>query len=46
MTNKEIIEQAQLAIISRCDNPDYPLEEHLRDMNLIADLTELKLKYR
>ena len=46
MTNKEIIEQAQLVIISRGDNPDYPLEKHLRDMNLIADLTELKLKYQ
>ena len=46
MTNKEIIEKAQLAIINRGDNPSYPLEEHLRDMNLIADLTELKLKYQ
>ena len=45
MTNKEIIEKAQAEIIARGDNPYYPIEQHLKDMDLIAELTELKLKY-
>ena len=45
-TNKEIIEQAQAEIISRGSNPYYPVEQHLRDMDLIAELTELKIKYQ
>lgn len=45
MTNKEIIENAQTEIIARGENPYYPIEQHLRDMDLIAELMELKLKY-
>lgn len=45
-TNKEIIEQAQTEIITRGNNPYYPEEQHLKDMDLIAELTELKLKYK
>ena len=44
--NKEILEKTQIEIIVRGDNLDYPLEQHLNDMNLISDLTELKLKYK
>lgn len=44
-TNKEIIEQAQAEIIARGDNLYYPVEQHLKDMDLIAELTELKMKY-
>lgn len=46
MTNKEIIEQAQAEIITRSNNPYYPIEQHMRDMDLIAVLAELKLKYK
>ena len=45
-TNKEIIEQAQEEIIERGKNPYYPTEQHLKDMDLIAELTKLKLKYQ
>ena len=45
MTNKEIIEKAQAEIIARGKNPYYPAEQHLKDMDLIADLTVLKMKY-
>jgi UDP-galactopyranose mutase len=44
-SNKEIIERAQAEIIERGDNPYYPVEQHLKDTDLIADLEELKLKY-
>lgn len=46
LTNEEIIEQAQAEIIARSNNPYYPMEQHMRDMDLIAELTELKLKYK
>ena len=45
-TNKEIIEQAQAEIVARGNNPYYPIEQHLKDMDLIAELTELKAKYK
>ena len=45
-TNKEIIEQAQAEIVARGNNPYYPIEQHMIDMELIADLTELMLKYK
>ena len=45
-TNKELIEQAQAEIIARGNNPYYPIEQHMRDMDLVAKLTELKLKYK
>ena len=46
MTNKEIIEKAIAEIITRGDNPYYPIEQHMIDMDLIAELTELKIKLR
>ena len=46
MTNKEILEQAQAVIIARGDNSYYPVEQHLKDMDLIAALTELKIKFK
>lgn len=46
MTNKEIIEKIQTEIIARGNNPYYPIEQHLKDMELISELTKLKIKYR
>lgn len=46
MTNKEIIKEAQDKIITRGKNPYYPVEQHLKDMDLIADLTKLRMKYK
>ena len=46
MTNKEIIERAQIAIMERNSDPDYPIEQCIRDMDLIAELTLLKIKYK
>ena len=46
MTNKEIIERAQAEIIARGENPYYPVEQHLKDMDLIAELTELKNRFK
>lgn len=45
-TNKELIEELQAEIIARGNNPYYPVEQHLKDMDLIAELTELKMKYQ
>ena len=45
-TNKNIIEEAQAKIIARSENPYYPKEQHLRDMELIEELTKLKIKYK
>lgn len=45
-TNKELIEELQAEIIARGNNPYYPIEQHLKDMDLIAELTELKIKYQ
>ena len=46
MTNTEIIDRAQAEIIARGENPYYPVEQHLKDMELIAALTELKIKFK
>jgi hypothetical protein len=46
MTNKEIIDRAIAEIIARGNNPYYPVKQHAKDMDLIADLAELKRKYR
>lgn len=46
MTNEEIIKEAQAKIIAKGKNPYYPVEQHLKDMDLIADLTKLKMKYK
>lgn len=46
LTNKEILKEAQRKIIERANNPYYPVEQHLKDMDLIADLTILMEKYK
>ena len=46
LTNKEIIEKAIAEIIERGDNPYYPTEQHLEDVDLIAVLTGLLVKYK
>lgn len=46
LTNAEILERAQQDIIERGNNPDYPKEQHLKDMDLVAALTELKIKFK
>ena len=46
LTNEEVIERALAEIIARGNNPYYPMEQHMKDMDLIAELTELKLKYK
>lgn len=45
-TNDQVLSKAQATIIARGNNdPNYPIERHLEDMDLIADLTELRRKY-
>ena len=44
--NKEILEKAQIEIIIKGNNPEYLIEQHLKDIDLIAELEELKLKYK
>lgn len=47
MTNEEILKEAQVKILDRSVlNPDYPMNSKLRDMDLIADLTMLIIKYK
>lgn len=46
MTNKKVIEEAQAKIMERGENPYYPIEQHLKDMELIEELTKLKIKYQ
>lgn len=45
-SNKKIIEEAQAKIIVRGEKPNYPIEQHLKDMELIEELTKLKIKYQ
>lgn len=45
-TNESIIREAQAKIIERGNSPYYPIERHLEDIDLIADLTELRIKYK
>ena len=45
LTNKEIIERAQAEIIAKGENPYYPIEQHMKDADLIAALTELKIRF-
>lgn len=42
----QAITEEQGTIISRGEKEDYPLEKSIADMDLIADLTELKIKLR
>jgi hypothetical protein len=46
MTNKEIIDRAIAEIIQRDKHPDYPMTSAVVDLDLVADLAELKRKYR
>lgn len=45
-TNKQLIEEIQAEIIARGNNPYYPAEQHLKDIDLLAELSELKRKYK
>lgn len=45
-TNKELIEEIQAEIIERGNLPYYPAEQHLKDIDLLAELSELKRKYK
>lgn len=46
MTRGDIIRKAQAEVIMKGQAEDYPLEDHLRDMDLLADLSILHKKYR
>ena len=46
MTIKEILTEAQAKIMARGENPEYSVEQHLRDADLIEELTKLKIKYK
>lgn len=46
LTNEELIKYVQGEIIKRGENPYYPVEQHLQDIDLVADLEILKLKYK
>lgn len=46
MTLIEALTEEQEAIISRGLNDCYSIEESINDIDLIADLTELKIKLR
>lgn len=43
MTNKEIIKEAQTKIIANGEEPNYSIEHHMRDMDLIMILSILLL---
>lgn len=45
MTLIEALTEEQKTIISRSLDKNYSLEESIKDIDLIADLTELKIKY-
>lgn len=40
------ITKAQLDIIKRGEDENYPLEDSIADIDVIADLTELKIRKR
>lgn len=42
----EALMEEQATIIYRSKNKDYPLEECITDIDLIADLTEMKIKLK
>lgn len=42
----QALTEEQVAIIFKGMKEDYPLEESIQDIDLIADLTALKLKIR
>ena len=41
---KRALTEEQLTIIARGRRDDYPLEQSIEDIDLIADITELKMK--
>ena len=46
-SNEDLLNKIQNIVIARGQNdPDYPIERHLEDMDFIADLTELKRKIK
>lgn len=46
MTVIEAITEEQINIIAKAENPTYSLDDSISDIDLIADLTELKLNIR
>ena len=46
MTVIEAITEEQMNVIAKAENPKYPLDNSIADIDLIADLTELKIKIR
>lgn len=46
LTNEEILRMAQARIIERGQNPYYPAEQHLKDTDLLMELSELIRKYK
>lgn len=46
MTLIEALVEEQMTIISRGRSENYPLERSINDIDLIAGLTELKIKIR
>ena len=46
MTNIEILREAQAKVIANSKLPDRSIEEQIRDLDLIADITELIIKYK
>ena len=47
MTNAQILNRAAVEIAMRgMDDPNYSIEQHIKDLELIAALTELKIKFK
>ena len=46
MTVIEAISEEQANIITKSISPEYPLEDSISDIDLIADLTELKIEIK
>lgn len=46
MTLIEALTEEQITIMLKGKNDDYPFEQSIKDIDLIADLTELKIKLR
>lgn len=45
MSNNDAITRAQIALIVQAEmDENYPIEKHIEDAELIADLTEQKLR--
>ena len=46
MTLSDALTEEQKTIMCKSLNENYPLEQSIKDIDLIADLTELKIKIR